>query len=156
MGGWHRKLDETVNQILVDSRPIAVYWGPSYITIYNEAFSKLCGSKHPSMLGMPVQEAWAEAGQRLKDTMRGISPNQRGTVEDEWRFFVERESEVEGGAPWLEETYLKWSMIPIVENNECLGFMYPVAETTSVRLWERRMKMLIELGEVLVLSLIHI
>jgi len=150
MGGWHRKLDETVNQILVDSRPIAVYWGPSYITIYNEAFSKLCGSKHPSMLGMPVQEAWAEAGQRLKDTMRGISPNQRGTVEDEWRFFVERESEVEGGAPWLEETYLKWSMIPIVENNECLGFMYPVAETTSVRLWERRMKMLIELGEVLV------
>ncbi|KAL2142532.1 hypothetical protein VTI28DRAFT_1089 [Corynascus sepedonium] len=150
MRGWHRKLDETINQILVDSRPIAVYWGPSYITVYNEAFSKLCGSKHPSMLGMPVQEAWAEAGQRLKETMGGISPNQKGAVEDEWRFFVERESEVEGGSPWLEETYLKWSMIPIVENNKCLGFMHPVAETTSVRLWERRMKMLIELGEVLV------
>jgi signal transduction histidine kinase len=99
---------------------------------------------------MPVQDAWAEAGQRLKDTMRGIAPNQKGAVEDEWRFFVERESEVEGGSPWLEETYLKWSMIPIVENNQCLGFMHPVAETTSVRLWERRMKMLIELGDVLV------
>lgn len=150
MENWHRRLDETVNQILVDSRPIAIYWGPSYITVYNEAFSKLCGAKHPSMLGMPVQEAWAEAGQRLKDTMRGISPGQRAAVEDEWRFFVERESEDEGGSPWLEETYLKWSMIPIVENNQCLGFMHPVAETTSVRLWERRMKMLIELGEVLV------
>ena len=150
MGGWPRKLDETVNQILVDSRPIAVYWGPSYITVYNEAFSKLCGSKHPSMLGMPVQEAWAEAGQRLKDTMRLVSPTNPAAVEDEWRFFVERESEIEGGSPWLEETYLKWSLIPIVEGDECPGFMYPVAETTSVRLWERRMKMLIELGEVLV------
>ncbi|KAK3298496.1 uncharacterized protein B0H64DRAFT_438953 [Chaetomium fimeti] len=150
MRGWHRKLDETVNQILVDSRPIAIYWGPSYTVVYNEAFSKLCGSKHPSMLGMPVQEAWAEAGQRLKDTMRGISPEQKGAVEGEWRFFVERESEVEGGLPWVEETYLKWSMIPIIENNQCLGFMHPVAETTSVRLWERRMKMLTELGEVLV------
>ncbi|KAH6628399.1 hypothetical protein F5144DRAFT_307280 [Chaetomium tenue] len=150
MRGWHRKLDETVNQILVDSRPIAIYWGPSYIVVYNEAFSKLCGSKHPSMLGMPVQEAWADAGQRLKDTMRGISSEQKGPVEGEWRFFVERESEVEGGLPWIEETYLKWSMTPIIENNECLGFMHPVAETTSVRLWERRMKMLAELSDVLV------
>ncbi|KAL2015411.1 hypothetical protein VTK56DRAFT_5522 [Thermocarpiscus australiensis] len=150
MQSWPSRLEQTVNQILVDCRPIAVYWGPSYTTIYNEAFSKLCGSKHPAMLGMPVQEAWNEAGQRLKDTMRGISPNQRGVVEDEWRFFVERESEVEGGPHWLEETYLKWSIIPIVENNECLGFMHPVAETTSVRLWERRMKMLIDLGEALV------
>ncbi|AEO65266.1 uncharacterized protein THITE_2076488 [Thermothielavioides terrestris NRRL 8126] len=150
MRGWLPKLEETVNQILVDSRPIAIYWGPSYITIYNEAFSKLCGSKHPVMLGMPVQEAWAEAGQRLRDTMRAISPNQKGPVEDEWRFFVEREPEVEGGPPLLEETYLKWSIIPIVEDNVCLGFMQPVAETTSLRLWERRMKMLIDLGEVLV------
>ncbi|KAK4157013.1 hypothetical protein C8A00DRAFT_30107 [Chaetomidium leptoderma] len=150
MSSWPRKLDETVNQILVDSRPIAIYWGPSYITIYNEAFSKICGSKHPSMLGMSVQEAWAEAGQRLKDTMGSIPADHKGPVEDEWRFFVERESEVEGGSPSLEETYLKWSMIPILENNVCLGFMQPVAETTSVRLWERRMKMLIELGEVLV------
>lgn len=150
MRAWSPRLEETVQQILVDSRPIAVYWGPSYTTIYNEAFSKLCGAKHPAMLGMPVQEAWSEAGQRLKDTMGSISPNQTGSVEDEWRFFVENDPEVEGGEPWLEETYLKWSIIPIVENNECVGFMHPVAETTSLRLWERRMKMLIDLGEVLV------
>ncbi len=145
MGSWHRKLDETVNQILVDSRAIALYWGPSYTTIYNEAFSKICGSKHPSMLGMPVQEAWADAGQRLKDTMA-----QKTAVEDEWRFFVERDPEVEGGSPCLEETYLKWSLTPIIENDECLGFMHTVAETTNVRLWERRMAMLTGLGEVLV------
>lgn len=150
MRTWPPKLEQAVNQILVDSRPIAVYWGPSYTTIYNEAFSKLCGAKHPGMLGLPVEKAWHEAGQRLRDTMRAMALNQRAVVDDEWRFFFEREPETEGGSPWLEETYLKWSIIPISDDNECLGFMHPVAETTSLRLWERRMKMLIDLGEVLV------
>ncbi|KAK0718879.1 hypothetical protein B0T21DRAFT_414902 [Apiosordaria backusii] len=148
--GWSDRLEQTFNQILVDSRPIALYWGPDYITIYNEAYSKLCGSRHPEMLGMTVEDAWHDAGTMLKDTMRSISLKQRNVVEDEWRFFIERESEVEGGPNWQEETYLKWSLIPIVENNEFLGFMHAVAETTSMRLWERRMKMLIDLGEVLI------
>ncbi|KAL2261551.1 hypothetical protein VTK26DRAFT_3902 [Humicola hyalothermophila] len=150
MHEWPAKLEETVNKILVDSRPIAVYWGPSYTTIYNEAFSQLCGAKHPAMLGMPVQDAWNEAGQRLKETMSAISPDEQAVVEDEWRFFVDRDPEAEGDQPWLEETYLKWSIIPIVENNECLGFVHPVAETTSLRLWERRMNMLIGVGEALI------
>ena len=149
MKDWPARLEQTFNQILADSRPIVIYWGESYSTIYNEAFSKLCGSKHPALLGMTVEDTWREAGGQLKDAMHSISLNQRGLVEDEWRFFVERESEVEGGQNWLEETYLKWSIVPIVEDNKCLGFMHPVLETTSMRLWERRMKMLIDLGETL-------
>lgn len=147
---WPPRLEQTFNQILVDSRPIAIYWGPSYTTIYNEAFSKLCGSKHPALLGLTVESAWADAGMELKKSMCGIAAKQRGVEEGEWRFFVERESELDGESNWLEETYLKWSIIPIFESDECLGFMHPVVDATSMRLWERRMKMLIELGEVLV------
>ncbi len=76
--------------------------------------------------------------------MLSSTQKHRASVEDEWRFFVEKTD----GTP--EETYLKWSVVPIMENSTCLGFMHPVLETTSMRLWERRMKMLIELGEVLV------
>ncbi|KAK4199619.1 hypothetical protein QBC40DRAFT_281713, partial [Triangularia verruculosa] len=146
---WSDRLEETFNQILVDSRPIALYWGPQYITIYNEAFSKLCGSRHPEMLGMTVEDAWHDAGKMLKDKMGSFTPKQK-TIEDEWRFFIERESEVPGGPHWQEETYLRWSLIPVLENNEYLGFMHAVAETTSMRLWERRMKMLIDMGGVLI------
>ncbi|KAK0628572.1 hypothetical protein B0T17DRAFT_588653 [Bombardia bombarda] len=150
MKNWPARLERAFNQILADSRPIAIYWGSTYSIIYNEAFSKLCGSKHPALLGMTVEDAWREAGVQLKDAMRSIARKERGVVEDEWRYFVEREAEVPGGPNWLEETYLKWSIIPIVEDNDCIGFMHPVLDTTSMRLWERRMKMLIELGEVLV------
>lgn len=102
------------------------------------------------MLGMPVGDTWGDAGPLLEEKMRIMSLEQRRTEEDEWRFFVERESEIEGGTKWLEEIFLKFSIIPIIDNSEVLGFTHAVAETTSVRLWERRMKVLVDLGEVLV------
>ncbi|KAJ9155559.1 Hybrid signal transduction histidine kinase A [Pleurostoma richardsiae] len=141
---WPPRLHLTFNQILTDSRPIAIYWGKEYTTIYNEAFSKLCGSRHPGLLGRPVEETWPETGERLKETMKTSAEKQRASVEDEWCFFAETSDE------GLEETYLKWSIVPVTQDNECLGFIHPVLETTSVRLWERRMKMLIDLGDALV------
>lgn len=47
--------------------------------------------------------------------------------------------------------YFKWLFIFVVENNEYLGFMYVVVEMMSMRLWEWWMKMLIDLGEVLII-----
>ncbi|KAJ4380375.1 hypothetical protein N0V85_008785 [Neurospora sp. IMI 360204] len=150
MKHWPPTLEQTFHQILADSRPIAIYWGTNYVTLYNEAFSKLCGSKHPSLLGVTVENAWQGAGEQLKDAMSRIARKEDPTIEDEWRFFIEREPEVEGGPPWLEETYLKWSLVPILEKERCVGFIHPVGDTTSVRLWERRMQMLVDLGEDLV------
>jgi signal transduction histidine kinase/AmiR/NasT family two-component response regulator len=141
---WHSRLHQTFNQIIADSRPIAIYWGREYTTIYNEAYSRICGCRHPWLLGKAVDAAWPEAGRRLKETMQTSAEKQRASVEDEWRFFIEK---TDGN---FEETYLKWSIIPILDNKDCLGFMHPVLETTSMKLWERRMNMLIELGEVLV------
>ncbi|KAK3363394.1 hypothetical protein B0T25DRAFT_39636 [Lasiosphaeria hispida] len=151
MASWPPRLEQTFNQILVDSRPIAVCWGPHYTTIYNEAFSKLCGSKHPALLGLTVEDAWPEAGHQLKEKMRAIACKQKAPEEDEWNFFIERESDVSGEPNWFEETYLKWSISPIIDSNsECVGFTHSIVDATSMRLWERRMQMLIDLGEVLV------
>ncbi|KAJ9145267.1 Peroxide stress-activated histidine kinase mak1 [Coniochaeta hoffmannii] len=151
MSEWTPRLQQIVNQILADSRAIAIYWGEHYSTIYNEAFSKLCGSKHPFLLGRPVEETWPEGAAALKEAMRISAEKQRASTEDEWRHFVENglDDDLEESR-WLEEVYLKWSVVPLYDEDNCLGFMHPVVETTSMRLWERRMKMLIELGEMLV------
>jgi PAS domain S-box-containing protein len=151
MSEWTPRLQQIVNQILADSRPIAIYWGKEYSTIYNEAFSKLCGSKHPFLLGRPVEETWPEGGEHLKAAMRTSAEKRRASTEDEWRHFVDKGLDTgPEECRWSEEVYLKWSVVPLYEDDDCLGFMHPVVETTSMRLWERRMKMLIELGEVLV------
>jgi signal transduction histidine kinase/DNA-binding NarL/FixJ family response regulator len=145
MEKWPERLQQTFSQVIADSRPIAIYWGPEFTTVYNEAFRQICGSKHPQCLGQSVTSIWPDVLQKLKDALKTQPQKLRASMEDESRFFVER-----GGADAPRETYLKWSIIPIVENNQCLGFIHPVLDTTSIRLWERRMKMLIDLGEVLV------
>ncbi|KAL8413790.1 hypothetical protein RB594_005145 [Gaeumannomyces avenae] len=145
MSAWPPRLHQTFSQILVDSRPIAISWGPDHTTIYNEAFSRLCGCRHPQVLGKPTHEIWPDKREWLRNSMRESALKQRAVADDE-----DLGCFIENADGTLRETYLKWSIIPITENNQAVGLMHSVTETTSMRLWERRMKMLINLGEVLV------
>ncbi|WZH48864.1 hypothetical protein QYS62_010048 [Fusarium acuminatum] len=143
MADWPAQLQHTFNQLVSDSRPVALYWGPEYITIYNEAFSKYCGSQHPGLLGRPATEAWGHLKTRLDEMTASPSKNY-SNAEDESKFFI---PQTDGS---LEETYVKSSMVPIAYDKKCLGIQHSLLEITSRRLWERRMKMLIDLGEALV------
>lgn len=146
MSNWPVQLQQTFNQILADSRPIALYWGEQLTTLYNEAFGKLCGAKHPCLLGKPLDDAWPDFSDKIQETMKNATSKGRANQEEEWRFFIEK---TDGS---LEETYLKWSIVPIVPETEkhAVGFLQPVVDTTKMRLWDRRMPMLIDLGESLV------
>ncbi|KFH47000.1 Hybrid signal transduction histidine kinase K-like protein [Hapsidospora chrysogenum ATCC 11550] len=146
MDEWPLPLQQAFNQTIPDSGAIAIYWGPEYRAIYNEAFSKFCGSNHPGLLGEPILNTWPHLKEDL-DKLWNSPPHLRSTkVEDESRIFVDT---LQGG---LEETYVKWSLSPIVENRRCVGIQHSLLEITSMRLWERRMKMLIDLGDNLVTS----
>ncbi|KAH7175549.1 hypothetical protein EDB81DRAFT_635383 [Dactylonectria macrodidyma] len=143
MEGWSAQLQQAFSQVISDSRPIALYWGPDCITIYNEGFSKYCGVKHPKRLGRSAFDSWPHLKEQLDNII--ASPLQKcSQVVDQSRFFIEQ---VDGSS---EETYADWSMVPIVSDKQYLGVQHCLLETTSRRLWERRMKMLIDLGEALV------
>lgn len=145
MWDWPSLLQQSFNQILADSRPIAIYWGNELTTLYNEAFSrKLRGSKHPSKLGRPVDDIWPDFCEELKQTMHASASRQHTKDEHEWCVFVEKADGT------FAETHVKWTIVPITEDKRCLGFIHAVIDTTSSRLWERRTKMLIELGDMLV------
>ncbi|KAI0125261.1 hypothetical protein BJ170DRAFT_585113 [Xylariales sp. AK1849] len=144
MHQWPAHLQQTCNQVLADSRPIVIYWGQDLTILYNEAFSKLCGAKHPGLLGKSVEYAWPDFCDKIKRTMKKSSSRRRATTEEEWRFFIEKADGT------LEETYLKWSIVPIMHENNDVGFLQPVQDTTSMRLWERRKKLWIDIGESLV------
>ncbi|KAI9163266.1 Hybrid signal transduction histidine kinase K [Paramyrothecium foliicola] len=144
MDQWPMRLQQAFNQLIPDSRPIGVYWGDKSIAVYNESFSKLMGPRHPELLGSPVAKVWPHVKERI-DTVRVAARTKRDTrLEDESRFFIDQPDGT------TEETYAKWSLSPIMDGRECLGVQHSVIETTSLRLWERRMQMLIELGEALV------
>ncbi|KAF4124782.1 Signal transduction histidine kinase [Geosmithia morbida] len=141
---WPVRLHQAFNQTIPDSRAIAIYWGPEYRAIYNESFSRICGSNHPGLLGESVLKAWPQLEESL-DTLWRAPPHLRPKkIEDESRFFVQKADGT------CEETYIRWSLSPIVENRKCVGMTHSLLDTTSMRLWERRMKMLVDLGDNLI------
>ncbi len=55
---WPEPLLLSVNMVLESRIPMAVYWGPAMIQIYNDACLPLIGERHPQALGAPAAEAW--------------------------------------------------------------------------------------------------
>ncbi|CAN8100386.1 unnamed protein product [Discula destructiva] len=143
---WSPLLKQSFDQIMVDSRPIALFWGDQHCVLYNEAFTNLCGPLHPGQLGKPIADAWPESGARLAEIMASAAQKPpRTVVEGEWRVFLTKSDDI-----LSEEMYIKWSLLPITDEDKVVGFIHPVLETTAIRLWERRMKILIDLEHALV------
>jgi PAS domain S-box-containing protein len=58
---WPQHLRSVVQVMLRNALPMAVLWGPQGTLIYNDAYAKFSGPRHPRILGMPITEAWPEA-----------------------------------------------------------------------------------------------
>ncbi|KAL0937731.1 hsp90-like protein [Colletotrichum truncatum] len=144
MDRWPSLLHQSYSQILCNSQPTAIYWGSKFTTVYNEAYGELIGSRHPNMLGRSVMEVFPEITNQLRDMMENPGQSHRASSEEEFRFFVEQRD----GSPL--ETYLKWSIVPVIQNNECLGFIHLITDTTLYHLFHRRTQMLVDMGEELV------
>jgi PAS domain S-box-containing protein len=57
---WPPALRSAVT-LLLDSRfPMCVAWGPELALIYNEAYARILGARHPHALGLPARDVWAE------------------------------------------------------------------------------------------------
>src|SRR5436190_18607176 len=57
---WKQSLRSTVSMLLPSKAQIALFWGPEFVTLYNDAYRPVFGAKHPHALGLPGREAWSE------------------------------------------------------------------------------------------------
>ena len=87
--------------------PAAMYWGPKYIAIYNEAYILLAGQKHPWLMGASYKEAWKEIWPELEPVFSGAMQSGQATMKDDDRLFLMRNG-------FQEECYFSWSIIPLV------------------------------------------
>ena len=60
--------------ICLNSRfPIAVYWGPEYLMLYNQSLVPMVGpKKHPQALGRPAAEVLAEIWGIIEPLLRRV------------------------------------------------------------------------------------
>ena len=142
VASWSPVLRTMTRGCLASSFPMVIHWGPERVALYNDAFAELIGGKHPAALGRPAKDTWPEAwevvGGRLDEVMElGHTMH----AEDEQRILHRN------GYP--EECYFSFSHSPIDDVDGTTAGVFTVAtESTAKVLYERRMRVVRELGAV--------
>ena len=57
---WSPALRMMVRFLSANRFPMLLWWGPRYVSIYNDAYRPILGAKHPASIGKPFKEVWPE------------------------------------------------------------------------------------------------
>ena len=60
---WPESLRGAVRTMLGASTPMGMLVGPEGILLYNDAYARFIGQRHPQVFAQPVVEAWPETAQ---------------------------------------------------------------------------------------------
>ena len=52
---WSPSLRMMAGLLLANRFPLLLWWGPQYISMYNDAYRPILGKKHPRSLAQPVE-----------------------------------------------------------------------------------------------------
>ena len=63
---WPQSLRTSISICLGADVPIALFWGPELVLLYNDAYRELLGERHPAALGACGRDVWPDAGPVLE------------------------------------------------------------------------------------------
>ncbi|PBJ27964.1 Blue-light-activated protein [Pseudomonas sp. ACN8] len=63
LDSWSRSLSSAVQLMLASPLPMVMLWGQPGYMIYNDAYSKFAGGRHPYLLGSSVELGWPEVAE---------------------------------------------------------------------------------------------
>jgi signal transduction histidine kinase len=137
---WPQSLRTAVG-ICTESRfPMAIWWGPEAIQLYNDGYVPVLGAKHPQSLGQSGMECWAEIWDVVGPLYAEVMEHGRSTWADDLLLLMDRYG-------YVEETYFTFSYSPIRDESGGVGGqLITCAETTERVVGERRMRTLRDLG----------
>jgi PAS domain S-box-containing protein len=131
---WCDPLLSCVNLMLSSRHPMFLWWGPDLIQFYNDAYRPSFGNgKHPSALGQPAIQCWAEVWDFLKVRINLVMGQGQATWYENQLVPIFRNGR-------LEEVYWTWSDSPIRDAaGNVVGVFVTCSETTDRVLAEREL-----------------
>jgi signal transduction histidine kinase len=138
---WPQSLRSTVSMLLPSKAQIALFWGPEFNVLYNDAYRPVFGAKHPDALGRPGSQAWSEIwNTQLHALLEGVVRTGEAFWARDLLFVIERYG-------FVEDTYFDVSYDPVrVESGTVGGVFCIVTETTERVVGERRLALLHDLA----------
>ncbi|MEO6288389.1 MAG: PAS domain-containing protein, partial [Ginsengibacter sp.] len=124
---WPQSLRTTLNIILTSKFPMFLWWGPELICFYNDAYRPSLGQngKHPGILGMRANEAWAEIWDTIKPLIDQVLGGGGATWSDDQLIPIFRNGKI-------ENVYWTFSYSPVNdESGKTNGVLVICTETTG-------------------------
>ncbi|HEY7059384.1 MAG TPA: PAS domain S-box protein, partial [Vicinamibacterales bacterium] len=139
---WSPALRMMVRFLLANRFPLLLWWGPDYVSIYNDPYRPVLGKKHPWALGKPVRECWSEIWHILRPLID--TPFNGGPAT--WNEDIGLEINRHG---FVEETHFTIAYSPVPDETVPSGIggvLATVHEITEKIVQERRVVALRDLG----------
>ena len=137
VSGWPEALRLMVRTTLDSAYPMAVWWGPELIQVYNERWREFLGaSKHPQALGGRARETWPEIWAEIGPMAERVMTLGEAVGGEDSLLFIERHG-------YLEEVFVTFSYAPIRDaDGAVVGVHNTGLDTTRNVVAERRMRAL--------------
>lgn len=139
---WSPALRMMIRFLLANRFPLLLWWGPHYVSIYNDAYRPVLGTKHPWALGRPLSECWSEIWHILQPLVDVPFKGGPATWNEDILLEINRHG-------FLEETHLTIAYSPVPDETVPSGIggvLATVHEITEKVVAERRVVALRDLG----------
>jgi signal transduction histidine kinase len=139
---WSPALRTMVRMLLANRFPQLLWWGPEYISIYNDAYRPILGRKHPWGLGRPVRDCWSEIWDILKPLIDTPFKGGPATWSEDIELQINR-------AGFIEETHFTVAYSAVPDDTApggIGGVLATVHEITEKVVGQRRITVLRDLG----------
>ena len=124
LDSWPAALRTLTDVVLRSPAGMALIWGDDRTLIYNDSYARVCGSKHPQVLGASVLDAWPDARDFNKEVLDACFAGEERVFRDA-RFVLDRH-----GVP--EEIWFDLYYGPAVDEHGIVrGVLATVLETTE-------------------------
>src|ERR1700733_14890689 len=122
--------------------PIALYWGPEFVMLYNDSLLPMVGAnKHPQAMGRPAFEVLPEIREIIEPLLTHVRTTGEATWSEDLMLPLVRHD-----AP--EESYFTFTYSPIRDESGGVGGVFcAVIETTDKVIEGRRLRLLNALAE---------
>jgi PAS domain S-box-containing protein len=129
---WPISLNVVLDVMLSSKFAMCLGWGPDITLIYNDAYARFLGPRHPSALGCSIRDVWSEVWDEIEVPVRSA-------LTGEAQFFEDMPATIiRGGEP--EETWWTCAFSPVQDDNgQIAGMLNMAIETTAKILNETRL-----------------
>jgi PAS domain S-box-containing protein len=130
---WPAVLKTTVALILQSPVPIVTLWGEPGVMIYNDAYARFAGARHPQILGADVLDGWPEAADWNRTVMDRVFHLGESLSYQDQELALQR-------SDGLEPVWMNLDYSPVInDDGSIVGVIVIVVETTSKVRAERRL-----------------